>query len=113
MNVQGTGNVRFHAYRLVNSRCYDSDDARIGCVACHDPQQSPNHDASFYDAKCLACHSSNGGAAAGRAANAPACSVGSAKCSGCHMPKVELPGGHFAFTDHQIRIVRAGDPYPN
>ena len=29
------------------------------------------------------------------------------------MPKVNLPGGHMAFTDHQIRIVRPGEPYPN
>jgi hypothetical protein len=29
------------------------------------------------------------------------------------MPKVELPGSHSVFTDHQIRIVRAGDRYPN
>jgi hypothetical protein len=29
------------------------------------------------------------------------------------MPKVDLPGAHFSFTDHRIRIVRPGDPYPN
>jgi hypothetical protein len=29
------------------------------------------------------------------------------------MPKIDLPGAHAKFTDHQIRIVRAGDPYPN
>jgi hypothetical protein len=29
------------------------------------------------------------------------------------MPKVQLPGGHMTFTDHQIRIVKAGDAYPN
>jgi hypothetical protein len=28
------------------------------------------------------------------------------------MPKVELPAAHAVFTDHQIRIVRAGDPFP-
>jgi len=35
------------------------------------------------------------------------------KCSSCHMPKVELPGGHVAFTDHFIRVVHPGDAYPN
>jgi hypothetical protein len=30
----------------------------------------------------------------------------------CHMPTVELPGAHFKFTDHRIRIVRPGQPYP-
>jgi hypothetical protein len=29
------------------------------------------------------------------------------------MPKIELPGSHAGFTEHQIRIARAGDPYPN
>jgi hypothetical protein len=29
------------------------------------------------------------------------------------MPKIELPGAHFNFTDHRIRIVREGAPYPN
>jgi hypothetical protein len=28
------------------------------------------------------------------------------------MPKLELPGVHASFTDHMIRIVRAGEPYP-
>jgi hypothetical protein len=29
------------------------------------------------------------------------------------MPKVDLPGAHFKFTDHRIRIAREGAPYPN
>jgi len=28
------------------------------------------------------------------------------------MPKVDFPGGHFRFTDHRIRVVRAGSGYP-
>jgi hypothetical protein len=28
------------------------------------------------------------------------------------MPKIELPGAHRQFTDHQVRIVRAGARYP-
>jgi formate-dependent nitrite reductase cytochrome c552 subunit len=38
--------------------------------------------------------------------------VGTKRCVGCHMPKVELPGAHFKFTDHWIRVVKAGDPFP-
>ena len=30
-------NVRFQPYRLTESKCYDPDDARISCLACHDP----------------------------------------------------------------------------
>jgi hypothetical protein len=29
------------------------------------------------------------------------------------MPKMTLPGGHMTFTDHEIRVVKAGDPYPD
>ena len=42
----------------------------------------------------------------------PACPVGTKSCSTCHMPKTELPGAHIDFTDHRIRIVRKGEPFP-
>jgi hypothetical protein len=29
------------------------------------------------------------------------------------MPKTPLPGSQFVFTDHDIRVVKAGDPYPH
>jgi hypothetical protein len=29
------------------------------------------------------------------------------------MPKTSLPGGHLKFTDHEIRIVRPGEKYPD
>ena len=32
-------NVRFQPYRLTNSKCYDADDKRISCIACHDPHR--------------------------------------------------------------------------
>lgn len=34
------------------------------------------------------------------------------RCVTCHMPKNELPGSHNLFSDHRIRIVRPGEPYP-
>jgi hypothetical protein len=111
---KGPAYVRFQPYRLQNSRCFAADDPRISCLACHDPHQPVNHDQAFYDKKCLACHAQT--KAAGPAAapsNAKTCPVAKAKCSTCHMPRVELPGGHAQFTDHQIRVVHPGDPYPN
>ncbi len=111
MDLQGPANVRFQPYRLANSPCYDTEEARIRCSACHDPHRPPVHEAKAYDDKCLACHAGPGPAAAGRAA--PACPTATEACSSCHMPKVEIPGSHFAFTDHHIRVVRAGEPYPN
>lgn len=102
----GTSNVRFQPYRLTNSRCYDADDARISCTACHDPHKEVDRNSTDYDSKCQACH---GEAKPG----AQACRIGSKNCARCHMPKIELTGGHFKFTDHEIRVVRAGEPYPN
>jgi hypothetical protein len=28
------------------------------------------------------------------------------------MPQIDMPGSHHSFTDHQIRIVRLHEPYP-
>ena len=94
-------NVRFQPYRLANSKCYDATDRRISCTACHDPHAAANHQTASYDAKCLACH-----------AQGKVCSVGQQDCVTCHMPKTEIPGIHFAFTDHWIRVTHAGEPYP-
>jgi hypothetical protein len=108
---KGIMDVRFQPYRLENSKCFTGTDRRISCLACHDPHQQVNHDPAYYDAKCMACH--------GEAKTSPTaiagiktCPVAKSDCASCHMPKLELPGVHSKFTDHLIRIVRAGDPYP-
>jgi hypothetical protein len=98
-------NIRFQPYRLTGSKCYDPDDARISCLACHDPHHEINAVSTDYDARCQACH-------AGGKPGAKACPVAKSKCSTCHMPKLELPGAHHKFTDHRIRIVKANEPYP-
>jgi hypothetical protein len=100
---QGVQNVRFQVYRLTNSKCYNVADRRISCVACHDPHQKLEHASASYDAKCGACHG----------VSAKACPKGTTDCAGCHMPKFEIPGSHHRFSDHQIRIVRANETYPN
>lgn len=111
---RGTSNVRFQPYRLANSKCYNGVDPRISCIACHDPHQKVVRDAAYYDSKCLACHSTSL-----QANSIPAethykpCPVAKANCTSCHMPKVPFPGGHFVFTDHQIRIVKPNEPYPD
>ncbi|MGH9449243.1 MAG: multiheme c-type cytochrome [Terriglobia bacterium] len=113
MNLQGIQDVRFQPYRLENSRCFDATDARISCLACHDPHHEVRTDAAYYDSKCLACHRNRGTSvklSAGK--TAPACPVSQKNCVTCHMPKYELPGAHFKFTDHYIRVVHAGTPYP-
>ncbi len=109
----GINNVRFQPYRIFNSRGHNTGDPRISCVACHNPHENLQHDTVFYDSKCLACHLSSTKAVKTEVRSAPACPVSSRQCVTCHMPKVELPGSHFKFTDHRIRIVRANEPYPN
>jgi hypothetical protein len=116
----GINNVRFQPYRLFLSPGHNPTDPRLSCTACHDPHDNPSQDAAFYDAKCFACHQSGtsnrqnslkGIDRGGRTARA--CPKSNKLCITCHMPQVEIPGSHFKFTDHRIRIVRPGDPYPN
>ncbi len=40
------------------------------------------------------------------------CPVATAKCTSCHMPKVYVPEMHDNFTDHRIRIAKAGEAFP-
>ena len=103
--MRGPNTVRFQPYRLTNSKCYDVEDRRIRCTACHDPHGPLDTNLASYDATCKSCHST--------ALHTKVCRVARANCVECHMPKVDLPGAHHKFTDHQIRIARAGEPYPN
>ncbi|HYI95682.1 MAG TPA: multiheme c-type cytochrome [Bryobacteraceae bacterium] len=104
MNLRGPLNVRFQPYRITNSKCFDAEDRRIACTACHDPHKQVSTSPAAYDSKCLACHSQKG---------RKTCHTAKANCVTCHMPRVELEGAHFQFADHQIRTVRQGEPYPN
>jgi hypothetical protein len=128
---RGELTVRFQPYRLANSRCFDGADPRISCIACHDPHQDLVRQDSSYDTQCLACHSSpsatppvSSTAASGVPLSSPAqsgqlqnhakiCPTAKSDCVSCHMPKVKLPNGLITFTDHQIRIVKPGAPFPN
>jgi predicted CXXCH cytochrome family protein len=98
-------NIRFQPYRLTGSKCYDNDDPRISCLACHDPHHEVSRRAVDYDSKCLACHG-------GGKLRAKSCAIATTGCVTCHMPKLELPGAHHKFSDHRIRIVKPGESYP-
>lgn len=113
----GIDNVRFQPYRLTNSPCYDTEDRRISCTACHDPHEEVKRQPAFYDAKCTACHSQNAASSSSGAQKsaqriARPCPTGKQQCVTCHMPKVEVPGAHFKFTDHHIRVVKPNSPHP-
>jgi hypothetical protein len=128
-DLGGIGNVRFQPYRLFNSRGHDPNDSHFACIACHDPHIELTSDASSYDANCNGCHASARSDADSAAIQKPIasgtltkpitvparskpCPVATERCVSCHMPKVELPGAHYKFTDHRIRISRPGEPYP-
>jgi hypothetical protein len=105
-------NIRFQPYRLSHSRCWSKPDARLTCIACHNPHEEVRHDASFYDAKCLACHRARNAEATNTTATLPSCKVANRQCTSCHMPRYRVPGMYGSFTDHDIRIVRNGEPFP-
>ncbi|MDZ7640257.1 MAG: multiheme c-type cytochrome [Bryobacterales bacterium] len=111
LRIRGVNNVRFQPYRLTLSPCYDSADMRISCVACHNPHANVVRGAAAYDAKCMGCHST---AAAEPRPKAVRCGAGEqTNCATCHMPKRALPGAHHEFSDHYIRVHRAGEAYPD
>jgi hypothetical protein len=133
-------NVRFQPYRLEDSKCWRNSqgDSRLRCIACHNPHEQLNQDASSYDAKCLTCHASAGTdthatvqnaahekspaektsqefSAAAKPAyegSAKICPQAKSNCITCHMPQVEVPSVHATFFDHRIRVVRPNAPYP-
>jgi hypothetical protein len=95
---RGIAALRSQPFRLQSSRCWSetsaaASDRRLACVTCHDPHQPLVRDTASYDDRCLSCHQ-------GRP-----CKTGSANCASCHMPKYDVPGMHFQFTDHLIRSV--------
>jgi hypothetical protein len=112
----GILNLRFAPYRLEKSRCWGSGDARITCVACHDPHKPLVEDPTSYDQQCLSCHALptlTPGLTPAADPTAAVCPVGGTGCVICHMPKYDVPGMHYKFTDHWIRVVQTGAPYPD
>ena len=119
----GIATARSPSYRLVRSLCWGEGDPRLTCLTCHDPHRELERDAAAYDGACRACHAApaeHGEAAAQTGAAAPTetgggpppCPVGAERCVDCHMAKVELPEVHVESTDHWIRVVRPGEPFP-
>jgi len=110
LNVRGVVTVRFQPFRLEESRCWKSASERLTCVTCHNPHEPLVQDATDYDHVCLRCHSGgqppvNDGQVV--------CKISRTNCTGCHMPRVEIPGMHHAFADHRIRITTDKETYPN
>jgi Cytochrome c554 and c-prime len=112
MELRGVENVRFQPYRLAESRCYDAEDRRISCTACHNPHEETRTGKTAYDANCLACHQKRDSQTV-TSTRIPVCPKSQTSCASCHMPKYEIPNSHFKFTDHLIRVVKPGESYPH
>lgn len=110
--AKGPTNARSQPYRLENSKCWRKGDARLTCIACHDPHQQLQTDPASYDSACLRCHLSSKLAKSDAAHAGAACPIATKRCTSCHMPKVLVPEMHYNFTDHRIRIVRPQEVYP-
>ncbi len=93
--------VRFPSQRLVLSRCYNESIDNLKCTHCHDPHANVSAQRERQDQACLACH--------GKESRPPAasCPKAVAGCVSCHMPKEKVMV-HSQFTDHWIRVIRAG-----
>lgn len=109
----GPSTTRSAPYRLVSSKCWGkTGDPRLVCTACHDPHVQLHTDDASYDHACLRCHLTAPGALTAKHPG-KACPVAQKNCTSCHMPKVFVKEMHADFTDHRIRIVRSGEPFPD
>lgn len=111
--VKGVSTARSAPYRLVTSKCWGKGDARLTCTACHDPHEQLQTDAAVYDKACLKCHANSPGVSKTASHPGSACLVATKQCTNCHMKKVYVPEMLDTFTDHRIRIVKAGEPFPD
>ena len=111
--VKGVSTARSAPYRLVTSKCWGKGDARLTCTACHDPHEQLQTDAAAYDKACLKCHANSSGLSKTAGHDRPACPVATSRCTTCHMVKVYVPEMHSNFTDHRIRIAKAGEAFPD
>jgi hypothetical protein len=102
--TQGTPALRSQPYRLQLSQCWKAGrDARLACIACHDPHRPLVTDPLAYDDRCLSCHLTAGAQPTGERGGR-ACPVGNSRCVTCHMPKYDVPDMHHQFTDHRIQV---------
>jgi Cytochrome c3 len=110
-NAKGVDTAKSQPYRLESSKCWRKGDARLTCVACHNPHEPLQTESSAYDKACLSCHLTAGEKKTAER-TAAFCPVGIKECVSCHMPRVDVPDMHYQFTDHRIRILHPGDGYP-
>ncbi|MGH6681901.1 MAG: hypothetical protein ACREDL_23880 [Bradyrhizobium sp.] len=111
-HAEGTRSVISEPYRLETSHCWNPNDRRISCTACHDPHKAIVRETAAYDRQCKACHSASAAVGFRGGKVARTCPVGKHNCAGCHMPRVSVPDTPIIYADHRIRIVRADSSFP-
>lgn len=111
-HAKGTRSVISEPYRLETSRCWNPDDRRIRCTACHDPHKPIVRETAAYDRQCRACHSTSAEVAGHDRRAAAMCPVSKHDCAGCHMPIVSVPDTPIVYADHRIRIAGSNTPFP-
>jgi hypothetical protein len=112
--------IRFQGTTLTRSRCYVESERQLHCVTCHNPHRDAEKSSTWYESRCLRCHSPGqpttnqpGGGTASSIPHSRAhpCPVQPASgCIPCHMPRRESTMAHTTFVDHYIRIHREPGP---
>ncbi len=110
--IKGVATVRSQPYRLESSKCWGKGDARLTCIACHDPHKPLQTDSSAYDGICSGCHVATADEKNTAGHPGGPCPANTKNCVSCHMEKVYVPEMHYKFTDHRIRIVHPNQAFP-